>query len=192
MFISIATAGITWDGAGKADWGFVHSAKAQFENQIRHEYCVFRGFQSGALRAGGSYQAYASSEQQVRNCIFIDNPGYCVSVQDPNYYNHQFHNNDFFNCGIGISMVYFAQGSMWRNHFENSVDTDIEGGEPSYTHSIRLATSVGSHVFVRHQSNSMKYSIQVRRVHFSSPSSESMLTKNIAATSTERCNRGLV
>jgi hypothetical protein len=167
---SIVFVGITWDGAGVCSWGFVHSAKVAFESKIRHQFSVFRGFLYGGLRAGGSYQSYASSEQQVRNCLFMDSPRYCVSVQDPNYYNHQFHNNDFHNCGIGLSMVYFAQGSIWRNHFQNSSDTDIEAGEPSYTHSVRRCSSVGSRMFFRHDSGSSKFSLQVRvSPHFSLP-----------------------
>jgi hypothetical protein len=152
--------GIHFDGAGKIKWGFVQSGRAAYESNLRHEFNIYSGFTSAAFRNGGTGEAFASSEQTMRDCVFYDNPNMCVDIQDPNYYNHQFIGNDFYNCGVGISMVWFAQGSMRRNHFEGSTEADMQGGEPSFGHSVRQSSSLGSRNFFRHGSNSNKYNIQ--------------------------------
>ncbi len=117
--------GLTWEGNNNVDHGFLHAAKVKFESRVLHEYETFRNIRERCLSFGSYYQKFATSESQVSNSLFI-NCGRALFVQDPNYYNEIITNCDFYDNRVGVTMWYFATGSIRRCHFENSTFADFD------------------------------------------------------------------
>lgn len=150
--------GIVWDGNGVCNYGYVNSAKAAFENRNFLRMNHFKNFTSAGILSGW-LDGYASSEAEFRDCLF-ENCEIGIRVIGPNYYNYAVTACDFYDCGVAISMTYFAQGYVRRCHFERSRIADLESGDPSFSFSIRNCTSIGSQRFYRTVSSNTNYKMQ--------------------------------
>lgn len=62
--------GLTWDGASRAGKGFHHAAFLRFEAKDRHQLCTYRDITGVGLQYGAASEYYASSEQEVLDCLF--------------------------------------------------------------------------------------------------------------------------
>lgn len=138
--------GITWDGAGKAEYGVDHCSSTHYESGVTHRYEAFYNMAAGIVTSYSNYFPYknATAEVLFDNCLFV-NAGTGVAFGSYNALDNTVIDCAFYYCGIGIRN---SVGNVYvrRCHFEGSLDADI------YTHvgdsAALRCTSVGSKRFL--------------------------------------------
>jgi len=144
--------GIVWDGQGKVENGFDHSArvstKSWYETENIHQYEEFVNFSGCGIRFGVyRLPTWASDQTPVENCIFR-NCGKGISADEFNYYHYPISGCEFYDCGTG---VFFNRGMGYvrNSHFERSKEQDLffRLGHPVNC-SVRRTTSIGSKRFL--------------------------------------------
>ncbi len=131
--VQVGYYGIVWDGNNRASIGIDHAAFSDFENQIEHKYEGFINFKKYGLRfsAGEANSGYASSETQIRNCLFTNCKQAGAYTGWNNYINIRYEGCEFRDNNIGLQGGHAAQWEVQNCHFERSAVVDIEMLDPT-------------------------------------------------------------
>jgi hypothetical protein len=156
--------GLTWDGNNLAGCAYEHnSAIGGYETQIRHENESFHNFTvpgnytyttggntitetaPASAIISGFKGSQVTGETMIYNCRF-DHCGTGVINAYQTFQNYMWHIDacEFDDCGDGINMCCGGCFVITNCHFQNSTETDFQGGFGLH---IRHCTSTGSNKF---------------------------------------------